>query len=213
MRLIDFIKERILFIIISIVILAFSSILLSALSVDLYAIVFIFILNSIGILIFHLYDYLNKKKYYDELISNLDTLDKKYLISEILEEGSFLDSKILYYTIKEAAKSMNDEIASLKISNNEYREYIELWVHEIKTPISSCKLLIENNKSELTKSIDEEIDKVENYIEQVLFYTRSNALEKDYIIKELNLKNSVNKVIKRNANILIERKIKLKLRI
>lgn len=61
MRLIDFIKERILFIIISIVILAFSSILLSALSVDLYAIVFIFILNSIGILIFHLYDYLNKK--------------------------------------------------------------------------------------------------------------------------------------------------------
>lgn len=62
MRLIDFIKERILFIIISIVILAFSSILLSALSVDLYAIVFIFILNSIGILIFHLYDYLNKKK-------------------------------------------------------------------------------------------------------------------------------------------------------
>ena len=61
MRLIDFIKERILFIIISIVILPFSSILLSALSVDLYAIVFIFILNSIGILIFHLYDYLNKK--------------------------------------------------------------------------------------------------------------------------------------------------------
>ncbi|MDB1922759.1 sensor histidine kinase [Clostridium tertium] len=209
MRLIDFIKERILFVVISIGILIFNSILLTALNVDLYAIIFIFIFNCIGILIFHIYDYLNKKKYYDELISNLDVLDKKYLISEILEEGSFLDSKILYYAIKEAAKSMNDEIASLKISNNEYREYIELWVHEIKTPISSCKLLIENNKSELTKSIDEEIDKVENYIEQVLFYTRSNALEKDYIIKELNLKNSVNKVIKRNANILIERKIKI----
>ena len=205
MRLIDFIKERILFVVISIGILIFNSILLTALNVDLYAIIFIFIFNCIGILIFHIYDYLNKKKYYDELISNLDVLDKKYLISE----GSFLDSKILYYAIKEAAKSMNDEIASLKISNNEYREYIELWVHEIKTPISSCKLLIENNKSELTKSIDEEIDKVENYIEQVLFYTRSNALEKDYIIKELNLKNSVNKVIKRNANILIERKIKI----
>lgn len=209
MRLIDFIKERILFIAISIGILFFSSILLIALNVDLYAIVFIFLLNCIGILIFHLYEYFNKKKYYDELISNLDMLDKKYLISEMLEEGGFLDSKILYYVLKEATKAMNDEIASLKINNNEYREYIELWVHEIKTPIASCKLLIENNKSELTKSIDEEIDKVENYIEQALFYARSNALEKDYIVKEINLKSVVNKVIRRNSKVLIEKKIKI----
>ncbi|WP_142414167.1 sensor histidine kinase [Hathewaya massiliensis] len=212
MGLMDFIKERILFIIISLSIMIFSSILLAALKVDFYAIFFIFILNLIGISIFHVYDYFNKKKYYNELMLNLDRLDKKYLISEIIDEGDFLDSKILYSIIKEATKAMNDEIASLKINNNEYREYIELWVHEIKTPIASCKLLVENNKSEVTKSIDEEIVKVENYIEQALFYTRSNALEKDYIIKELNLKNSVNKVVKRNANILIERKIKIEVK-
>ncbi|SUY46534.1 two-component sensor histidine kinase [Clostridium putrefaciens] len=212
MELMDFIKERILFIIISLSILIFSSILLAALGVDSYAIFFIFILNLIGISIFHVYDYFNKRKYYNEVISNLDRLDKKYLISEVIDQGNFLDSKILYYIIKEATKAMNDEIASLKINNNEYREYIELWVHEVKTPISSCKLLIENNKSNITKSIDEEIDKVENYIEQALFYTRSNALEKDYIIKELNLKNSINKVIKRNANTLIERKIKIEVK-
>lgn len=212
MELMDFIKERILFIIISLSILIFSSILLAALRVDSYAIFFIFILNLIGISIFHVYDYFNKRKYYNEVISNLDRLDKKYLISEVIDQGNFLDSKILYYIIKEATKAMNDEIASLKINNNEYREYIELWVHEVKTPISSCKLLIENNKSDITKSIDEEIDKVENYIEQALFYTRSNALEKDYIIKELNLKNSINKVIKRNANTLIERKIKIEVK-
>lgn len=212
MGLMEFIKERILFIVISFSILIFSSILLAALSVDSYAIFFIFILNFIGVLIFHVYDYFNKKKYYNELISNLDVLDKKYLISDVVDEGNFIDSKILYYVIKESTKAMNDEIASLKISNNEYREYIELWVHEIKTPIASCKLLIENNKSEITKSIDEEIYKVENYIEQALFYTRSNTLEKDYIIKELNLKSSINKVIKRNANTLIERKIKIEVK-
>lgn len=212
MGLMDFIKERIVFIIISLSILIFSSILLAALKVDSYAIFFIFILNFAAALIFNVYEYFNKRKYYNELILNLDRLDKKYLISDVVDEGDFLDSKILYYVIKEATKAMNDEIASLKINNNEYREYIELWVHEIKTPIASCKLLVENNKSEVTKSIDEEIDKVENYIEQALFYTRSNALEKDYIIKELNLKNSVNKVIKRNANTLIERKIKIEVK-
>lgn len=106
---------------------------------------------------------------------------------------------------------MNDEVSKLKIASNEYREYIETWVHEIKTPISVSKLIIENNESEVTSSIDEELDKIENYIEQALFYARSNNLEKDYIINKLNLKSTINKVIKRNMNSLIEKNIKINL--
>ncbi|MBD7915468.1 sensor histidine kinase [Clostridium sp. Sa3CUN1] len=211
MKMIDFLKERILFIIISILILIFTSILLGVLKVDFYAIIFIFLINFIGILIYHIYDYFNRKKYYDELINNLKDLDKKYLISDVIDEGSFLESKILYHIINETTKSMKDDISNLRINNKEYREYIELWVHEIKTPIASSKLLIENNKSELTKSIGEEITKVESYIEQALFYARSNALEKDYIINELNLKLVVNKVIRRNSKILIEKKVKIEI--
>ncbi|WP_288221961.1 HAMP domain-containing sensor histidine kinase [uncultured Clostridium sp.] len=207
----DFLKERILFIIISLMILVFTSILLLALKVDFYAIVFIFLINFIGILIYHIYDYFNRKKYYNELINNLGALDKKYLISDVIDEGSFLESKILYYIINETTKSMKDDISYLRINNKEYREYIELWVHEIKTPIASSKLLIENNKSELTESIGEDLSKVESYIEQALFYARSNTLEKDYIIKELDLKSVVNKVIRRNSKVLIEKKIKIEI--
>ena len=211
MKIIDFLKERILFILTSLIILIFTSIFLVVLKVDFYAIVFIFIINFIGILLYHIYDYFNRKKYYDELLMNLEALDKKYLISDVIDEGSFLESKILYYIINAATKSMKDDISELRMNNKEYREYIELWVHEVKTPIASSKLLIENNKSELTKSIDEEISKVENYIEQALFYARSNTLEKDYIIKEIDLKSVVNKVIRRNSKALIEKKIKIEI--
>ncbi|WP_294188199.1 sensor histidine kinase [uncultured Clostridium sp.] len=209
MKSIDFLKERALFIFINIIVLVFSSILLSALNVDLYAVIFIFVINLIGILLYHIYDYFNRKNYYDDLLMNLEALDKKYIISDVIKEGSFLESKILYHIIKETTKSMKDDISSLKINNKEYREYIELWVHEIKTPIASSKLIIENNKSELTKSIEEEITKVESYIEQALFYARSNTLEKDYIIKDIDLRSIVNKVIRRNSKVLIEKKIKI----
>ena len=209
MKSIDFFKERALFIFINIIILAFTSVLLNVLNVDFYAILFIFLINIIGILIYHIYDFFNRKKYYDDLLMNLEALDKKYIISDVINEGSFLESKILYHIINETTKSMKDDISSLKTNNKEYREYIELWVHEIKTPIASSKLIIENNKSELTKSIEEEIVKVENYIEQVLFYARSNTLEKDYIIKDIDLKSIVNKVIRRNSKVLIEKKIKI----
>ncbi|VYT99623.1 sensor histidine kinase [Clostridium tertium] len=209
MNIVDFLKERILFLILSLAVLMFSSLLLIYLKVDLYAIIFIALLNLSSLLIYHLYDFFNKKKYYDEVICNLEALDKKYLISDVIEEGSFLESKLIYHIINEVTKSMKDDISELKINNREYREYIELWVHEIKTPISSCKLLIENNKSDLTDSINEEVIKVENYIEQALFYARSNTLEKDYIIKELNLKSVVNKVIRKNSKILIQERIKI----
>jgi signal transduction histidine kinase len=211
MNFLEYIKERIIFILINLVILIISSILLLSLGVYTYAVIFTFILNLIGSLLFHIYDYFNKKGYYMDILNNLDSLDKKYLISDIINEPSFLDGKLLYKIIKDTNKSMNDEMAEIKKDTSEYREYIELWVHEIKTPIASCKLLVENNESEVTKSIDEEIDKVQDYIEQALFYARSNELQKDYIIKKVNIKDCVNSVIKRNANVLIKKKIKLEL--
>ena len=49
-------------------------------------------------------------------------------------------------------------------------------------------MIIQNNKNSVTRSIGEELDRVENYIEQALFYARSNAVEKDYIITKSKLK-------------------------
>ena len=209
MNLRDFIKERIVFIIINSLILLFTAILLMVLKVDSFAILFIVIINGAGILIYHIFDYLRKKQYYNEIKENMESLDKKYLISEVIEEGTFTESKLIYDVICKGNKAMNDEIGEFKRGINDYREYIELWVHEIKTPIATCKLLIENNENEVTNSINEEITKVEDYIEQVLFYARSSNIEKDYIIKEVKLNQCINSVIRKNANVLIEKQIKV----
>ena len=211
MNLRDFIKERIVFIIINSLILLFTAILLMVLKVDSFAILFIVIINGAGILTYHIFDYLRKKQYYDEIKENMESLDKKYLISEVIEEGTFTESKLIYDVICKGNKAMNDEIGEFKRGINDYREYIELWVHEIKTPIATCKLLIENNESPLTESIGEEVCKLENYIDQALFYTRSNTLEKDYIIKEMSLSSCVNKVLNNNADSLIKKKVKISL--
>lgn len=70
-------------------------------------------------------------------------------------------------------------------------------------------MIIENNKNQITKSIDEELNKIENYVEQALYYARSNTVEKDYYIKTVNLKDIVNESIKKNKNILIHEKISI----
>lgn len=211
MKLIEYIKEKFVFMVINIVMTLSGVVILKALKVDTYAIVFISILNLIGVFSCYIYDYFNRKKYYDNLFKNLDGLDKKYFIAEILESGDFIESNIIYSVLEECTKSMKDEVAELKRNINDYKEYIETWVHEIKTPIASARLILENDEGYINKSVLEEIEKVEGFIEQVLFYARSSTVERDYIIKKIPLKNSINSVIRKNTNILIEKRVKIQL--
>ncbi len=154
-------------------------------------------------------EYFKKKKFYDNLLNILEELEEKYLITEIIKTPGFLEGKILKSTLEQTDKSMLENVNKYKYMTEDYKEYIELWIHEIKIPIAASKMVIENNKNAITKSIDEELDKVENYIEQALFYARSNTVEKDYYIKKVDLKEIVNESIKKNKSSLIQEKISI----
>lgn len=211
MSFLDYFKEKYIFIIINLVALTISFLILRGLNVDSYAVIFICVLNFLASSIFYFYDYFNKRKYYKGLLDKLEHLDKKYFITDVASEGEFLESGIFYQILEEATKSMKDDISEAIRNSNEYKEYIEIWVHEIKTPIATCKLIIENNENKITNSIADEINRVEQYIEQVLFYARSNTIEKDYLIRAVNLRDIVNTVIRRNSNVLIENQVKIEL--
>lgn len=154
-------------------------------------------------------EYLVKKQFYTNLITTLEELEDKYLITEIVKSPNFIEGKILNNSLQQIDKSMIENVNKYKYMLEDYKEYIELWIHEIKLPIATSKMVIENNKNEVTKSIDEELEKIENYIEQALFYARSNTVEKDYYIRKFNLQDILNESIKKNRNILIAEKISL----
>ena len=154
-------------------------------------------------------EYLIKKQFYTNLIMTLEELEDKYLITEIIKSPNFIEGKILNNSLQQINKSMIENVNKYKYMLEDYKEYIELWIHEIKMPIATSKMVIENNKNEVTKSIDEELEKIENYIEQALFYARSSTVEKDYYIRKTSLQDIVNESIKKNKNILIAQKISL----
>lgn len=154
-------------------------------------------------------EYFKRKKFYDNLLKILEELDEKYLITEIIKTPNFLEGQIFKNSLEQIDKSMLENVNKYKYMTEDYKEYIELWIHEIKIPIATSKMVIENNKNAITKSIDEELDKVENYIEQALFYARSNTVEKDYYIRKVVLKEIVNKSIKKNKSSLIQEKISI----
>lgn len=209
MRFLEFIKDKLLGIVLIIFALFTIEIFLMIYNfgtmIKIYIPIIILTVYLIGILV----EFYTKRNYYQNVKEQLEELEQKYLITEIIPNTNFAEGKILNEILQDINKSMLENVNKYKHKQEEYKEYIELWIHEVKIPIATSKLIIENNKNSITKSIDEEIDKIEDYTEQALFYARSNTVEKDYVIRKVQLKEIVNSVIKRNKNQLITEKIKV----
>ena len=211
MRLKNFIKDKLLLISLLLLSILMIETLLLVYKINIAIRIIIAIIPIFLAIIAFVVEYNKKKVFYDKLKQEIQQLDEKYLISEIMNTPDFLEGKILKETLQETGKSMLENVNKYKYIQEDYKEYIELWIHEIKLPIAASKMVIENNKSQTTKSIEEELDKIENYIEQALFYARSNAVEKDYTITKSNLEEIVNNTILKNKNILITSKINVNL--
>lgn len=211
MKFRDFLKEKLYYIILLAFILISSDILLMIYNISLFMLLYITIVPILGFLICLIIEYNIKNSFYKRLEKQMAELDEKYLISEIVQNPNFIEGKILINTIQDIDKSMLENVNKYKHLTEDYKEYIELWIHEIKIPIATSKLIIENNKSKETKSIDEELGKIENFVEQVLYYARSNNVEKDYYISKTKLSEIVNSAILKNKNILLSNKINLEI--
>lgn len=175
------------------------------------------LITAIGIVFFLFgtilfsYDYYQRKSFYNDFLKKLEQLDKKCLITELVDKPGFLEGKILCNALYEIDKSMYEEIERYKNSIEDFKEYVEMWIHEVKIPIASTTLILHNHKPDGDKKIKEQIKRIENYVEQVLYFVRGENSEKDYLIKACNLEEIIKNVIKRNKDSFLLKKIRIEM--
>lgn len=167
----------------------------------------IFLIWFLPLTIYIIIDFFTKKKFYDNIMNITEKLDKKYLLPEVIKMPNYYEGKMLYEVLKECNRNMHEHVNFYKNLQKEYREYIETWVHEIKTPISSSKLIIENSESKEKNALSDEIRKIEEYINQALYYSRSTDVSKDYIVREFEIKEAVQEAIRNNRRDFINKRI------
>lgn len=209
MKFRDYLKDKAFMLIISFITLLLLILLFVLAKINTTLVLCILFILILAFVLILLKDYSKKKKFYDHFNQVLEDLDQKYLIHEIIKDGNFLESNYLLNYLNDIDKSYLDNLSKYKYSLEEFKEYLELWCHEIKTPIATSSLILNNQKTKLNANILEEINKIEGFVEQVLYYARSENVNKDYLITKTNLKEVINNVIKKNKKILLEKKIKL----
>ncbi len=166
------------------------------------------IMSGCGISIL-LINFFRKKRFYDEVINNLEQLDKKYLILETVNMPEFYEGELMYQFLYEINKSMLERIGEYEFSINDFKDYVEMWIHEIKIPLSSLSLMARNHRDTFDKRVNQQIKRLDDHVEQVLYYVRSENAEKDYLINENSLNDIVSNVVMRNKDDLLEKNIEL----
>ena len=184
--------------------------MLLAFKVDKQLIVAISILLVFTLVILLLIDYFRKKSFYLDLLENIEQLDKAYIVLETLRRPSFYEGQLLYEALYRINKSMNENVLMQEEQLLDNKEYIEMWIHEVKKPLASLVLNLNNQKKPLDRKTKNILKNLEDCVDQVLYYVRSENAEKDYFINEVNLEQIIKNVGIRNMDDLLDNKIEFK---
>ena len=150
-------------------------------------------------------DYRRKAAFYHELHHLTGQLRQACVLPSLIAEPPFLDGKIAYDTASRLAQLSAEETAALRDNEAAYRRYVELWIHEIKTPIAAIKLMLANNPGPESAKVARELERIEAQVDQALYYARSTSVERDYAIREVNLADAAREACKRHSRFLIEK--------
>ena len=146
--------------------------------------------------------YFSRKKYLNRLLDMAEQLEERYLLPEVMRIPERADDQVFYHLMKMAEKSMLERIGGIQRERKEYKEYIEQWIHEVKTPLTAMKLICENNHCSFTRDLMAELENVNRFTEQALYFARSEHTEKDYSVREICLSDVVHEAIADNKYLL-----------
>lgn len=135
------------------------------------------------------------------------------------------DVEILYQRLLENQSIARSESeSSAAIRQSQMRDYYSMWVHQIKTPISAMKLLLEVEREELGQlicddeqsqyllsdnmdSFEDELFRIEEYVSMALQYQRVSSTENDFVLEKVSVDGVIRDTIKKYAKIMIRRHI------
>lgn len=209
MKFKDYLYDYLFFLIFTIILTILIYLILYAFKTPLEAIIVICCIHLFTVVFFFIYDFIRKKKFYDTLFFHIQSLDEAYLVLETIKQPTFLEGRLLYNALYDINKSMRENVKALENQNIDFKEYLELWIHEIKIPVSSLLLMFHNHKDIYDERAKKQVQSINNYLEQILYYERSEISTHDYLIKEIKLMDIIHMVALKNMDILLEKDISL----
>ncbi|MBS4192311.1 sensor histidine kinase [Bacillus sp. FJAT-49705] len=135
--------------------------------------------------------------------------EQEYVLIESI--GEMHTEKVNYLANK--LRMLNDQLDEVKLQSLDYEEFIESWVHEIKTPISLLSFVLQNRKEEMSELVYQRLEhariNIHDNVEQILFYARLQAAHVDHKLERVSLNLCCEDVLLELQSLLDEKEVKV----
>ncbi len=156
--------------------------------------------------IFMIYDFRRVKQRHD-LLKNIKTITDA--VSRTFPDTDDINGRDCQEIIRLICEEHKEFRTETERRYSDMADYYTVWVHQIKTPIASMRLHLQNEDTALSRKLSADLFRVEQYVEMVLTFLRLNSESTDYVIKEYDLDLIVKQAVKKFAGEFIGRKLKL----
>ncbi|EOH92692.1 two-component system sensor histidine kinase SapS [Enterococcus villorum] len=191
-----------------VILTAFVMWLAPNITVDWSTIGYLALIQSVFLLVYLLVHYLNKRHWWEKLANLKQTSPLQNYLSGAHAEEEKMIEEYINQLIREHQDVMQEAISN----QQDQKDYIDSWVHEIKVPLAATELLLRSIEFDIDDQkyilLENELSKIDEYVEQVLYYARLDSFSRDYLIQEYDLKSIIQPVIRSQANYFIQKNLR-----
>ena len=209
MTLGEFLSERLGRILLQLTCAAAAALFLTATGTQPGVLVILFLALTLVFTAVQLSDFFRQRARIQELEAVLTGLDQKYLFAECAPPPKGLYERRLFDLTRWAGRAMVSAVSDAQAAQREYREYVERWVHEVKTPITAARLICRTVEPDTRRKLERELSQIDAHAERALFYARAESPEQDCVIRQANLESVVTQAINGHRTLLIQSGIRV----
>src|SRR5699024_4517778 len=118
-----------------------------------------------------------------------------------------LEAEQMQQLMDEMRKEHIREMNAVQEKQKEHYDFIVSWFHEIKTPIAVLHLIQQTDID--ANSLREEIEKIENYVDQALYYAKLDSFNQDYSIGSCDMIGIVKDTVRDHSKTFISKKVRI----
>src|SRR5690606_1970554 len=214
MKFSRYLKDKRFFLAFYVLLMSFVSLVLFLSTAELNMVNTILYINICGLLFLILYlvfGFFTQRKFYQE-IKRVAESDQEGVLAGLPKAQTY-ERKLYIDLIKINNINYMHKLEKLHDEKREQQEFVMSWIHEVKLPIAASRLIIEKSEDKpaewLTDKFEDELQKIDDYVEQALYYSRIDSFSKDYFITEVNVNQIIKSSIKKYAKLFIAKDIQI----
>ena len=148
-----------------------------------------------------LFGWLRARRRLARLHRAADALSEKYLLGEVLERPLGGAEAEYYFVMKEVSRAAVDAVGEATRARDEYADFVEGWVHELKTPLTACSLILANGGD--ARKLRVQLRRADNLAESVLHFARLRRADAGWQIAPVDLRQAADEAVRGEMALLL----------